>query len=1088
MTAKKIDAILEELSEAIVFTEPDDMSALADLHTRLQEVAQSPGKPGRDLPGTAALAAARLVELIILEEAGDATASLEAVGETVSALLAVHRDGRSIEEVQFPEALHLGPAGEASSGGTFSALSLPANVDETILGDFLARQGGVMEEMESLILELERGEDEESFDGFRRLIHTIKGEAGLLGLTAVERLCHATEDALDANPAQQMIDSLLLVKDWLTGAFEAYSEGQVPSSDPPDPTPGAQAAAPETADAAAQAESSAELPPSEPVPAAQEPSSALDASFGAAIEAVSGVEADDMPALASIHTSLGELAEKVEAQGRADVKSALDVAAATIEDIILEEAARPDAALLAIRDSLASLQKAIREGSALEAAAPAPEPTPPEPEAPVEETVSDEPVYLSEGDADLLKDFVAEAMEHLDASDVHLLTLESDPDDKDSIDAVFRAFHTIKGVAGFLTLPNVQSLAHEAETLLDKVRKRELVIQGAVIDVIFESVDTLKQLMADVTTALVTGGPLAPLATLPTLLAAIKTASAGGEPLEEKPVPEDLVLEGDKRLGDLLVESGAADPEGVEAALEKQKDAPKAPKLGEILVGDAAASSADVDKALAIQEDDPTQGKIGDILVSSGSANEEDVQAALDKQSEAPAGPKLGEILVRSGEAGAKDVAKALRTQKAVARQTVHIKEAVKVDADRLDNLVDLIGELVIAESMVALSPELQDGVSQALGRHINQLDKITRELQEMGMTLRMVPVRATFHKMARLVRDLAKKADKKVDFVMVGEDTELDKTVVDKIGDPLVHMVRNAVDHGLESDPEQRRSAGKPRAGRIELRAFHRGGNIYIEISDDGRGLDREAILAKARERGLIHEEDTLEDREIWNLIFEPGFSTAKAVTDVSGRGVGMDVVRRNIEQLRGRVEIDSREGSGTTFSIRLPLTLAIIEGMVIRCGGQRFVLPTISVQQLMRPDDADYTSAFKTDEMLMVQGSLVPFYRLATLFDIPDAITDREKGVVIVVENDEQLIALLVDEVLGQQQTVIKPLGETFGMASGVVGGAIMPDGTVGLILDASGLITLAHETPRKPSARSLTQEISAQKPARRPQDEAP
>lgn len=1073
MTGRRIDAILEELSEAIVFTEPDDMSALAGLHTRLQEVAESPQEKSQESCGTVALAAARLVELIILEDAPDPVASLEAVGETVTGLLSVFRDGRSFGEVAFPEALQLAGEAPAPAGGTYSALSLPANVDETILTDFLARQGGVMEEMETLILEIERSDDAESFDALRRLIHTIKGEAGLLGLSAVERFCHTTEDALDANTHADMIDPLLAVKDWLAGAFQSYSSGRAPTTEPPDPTPGAQAAsaesaasAPEETESAAPAtkETESAAPATEEADGAQD----LNAGFDGLLQSFTGIEADDMPVLAAIHTALGELGEGLEKAGRSDVKEALETVSGTVESIILEEASNPDAVIAGLRETIASLQKAVHEGVALAppalVAEAAPESEAPEAAKKPEVEVSSEPVYLNDGDAELLRDFVAEATEHLDASDVHLLTLESDPENKDAIDAVFRAFHTIKGVAGFLTMPNVQALAHESENLLDKARKHEILLQGAAIDVIFESVDSLKQLIQDVSSSLASGDPLAPMHSLPALLANIRAAASGERAAEERPESVDASLTPDARLGDILVESGAADSEDVESALQKQKAAPQPSKLGEILVNESVASRADVEQALETQRDDPAQGKIGEILVESGAADPAYVEAALKKQQETPPNPKLGEILVQSGDAKAGDVAKALRTQKAAVKHAVQVREAVKVDADRLDNLVDLIGELVIAESMVIMSPELQDDHSQDLGRHISQLDKITRELQEMGTTLRMIPVRATFQKMARLVRDLAKKADKKVEFVMIGEDTELDKTVVDKIGDPLVHMVRNAVDHGLESDADVRRAAGKPRAGKVTLRAYHKGGNIYIEVTDDGRGLDRNAILAKAIERNLIPEGEVPEDREIYNLVFEPGFSTAKKVTDVSGRGVGMDVVRRNIEQLRGRVDIDSQKGVGTTFSIRLPLTLAIIEGMVIRCGSQRFVLPTISVQRLMRPGDSDYTSAFQRDEMLMVQGSLVPFYRLANLFDIPDAIVDREKGVVIVVESDEQLMALLVDEVLGQQQTVIKPLGETFGLAAGVAGGAIMPDGNVGLILDASGLIKQAHEMPKK------------------------
>jgi two-component system chemotaxis sensor kinase CheA len=312
---------------------------------------------------------------------------------------------------------------------------------------------------------------------------------------------------------------------------------------------------------------------------------------------------------------------------------------------------------------------------------------------------------------------------------------------------------------------------------------------------------------------------------------------------------------------------------------------------------------------------------------------------------------------------------------------------------------------------------------------------------------------------MARLVRDLGKKANKPVEFVMAGEDTELDKTVVDRIGDPLVHMIRNAVDHGLEADPEDRKRAGKPETGRVELRAYHKGGNIYIEVEDDGRGLDREAILAKARERGVVDDSDVLSDREIFNLIFEPGFSTAKKVTDVSGRGVGMDVVRRNIEALRGQVEIRSEPGKGSVFIIRLPLTLAIIDGMVIRVGLERYIIPTLSVVMSIRPDKKDLSTVLQRGEMLALQGSLIPLFRLGRLFSVDGAEQDPTKSLVIIVEDDGERTGLVTDELLGQQQIVIKTLGETMRGIPGVSGGAIMPDGQVGLILDVGGLVKLAN-----------------------------
>jgi two-component system chemotaxis sensor kinase CheA len=294
----------------------------------------------------------------------------------------------------------------------------------------------------------------------------------------------------------------------------------------------------------------------------------------------------------------------------------------------------------------------------------------------------------------------------------------------------------------------------------------------------------------------------------------------------------------------------------------------------------------------------------------------------------------------------------------------------------------------------------------------------------------------------------------------MSGEDTELDKSLVDQIGDPLVHIIRNAMDHGIES-PEERREAGKPETGRVALRAFHEGGNIFIEVEDDGRGLDREAILSKARQQGIIENGDELSDEEVWRLIFRPGFSTTEEVTDVSGRGVGMDVVTKNIEAMRGHVEIDSSPGEGSTFSIRLPLTLAIIDGMVIRVGEERYVLPTLSIEQSVRPSEEDISSVLQTGQMLDFQGQDIPMYHLGRLFEIPGAEPDPTEALVVVVETEDRLIGLVTDELLGQQQIVIKSLGGSLQKLPGMAGGAIMPDGNVALILDIGGMIKLAENT---------------------------
>jgi two-component system chemotaxis sensor kinase CheA len=408
-----------------------------------------------------------------------------------------------------------------------------------------------------------------------------------------------------------------------------------------------------------------------------------------------------------------------------------------------------------------------------------------------------------------------------------------------------------------------------------------------------------------------------------------------------------------------------------------------------------------------------------------------------------------------------------LVTASSSGEETTVLKESVRVDAQRLDRLVDLIGELVIAESMVSQSGELRSLTHGLLGRSVSQLDKITRELQQIGMSLRMVPVRPLFQKMARLARDLSRKLAKPVEFTTSGEEIEIDKAIVNCVTDALVHILRNALDHGIERDADERARAGKAEVGRLELRAAHREGSIVIEVEDDGAGLDRAAILAKGIEKGLVRKGDNLNDEEVFRLIFLPGFSTAKVITELSGRGVGLDVVRTSVEALRGRIEVHSRRGRGTLFRIRLPLTLAIIDGMVIRAGRERFIVPTLSITRLVRPEASQRSTSMERGELLTIQDDLIPQFRLRRLLDVNAAPGNPDSEVVVVVEESGRRVGLLADEVLGQQQIVIKSLGLNLEGVHGISGGVILPDGQVGLILDVAAL--LAQSTaPLQESAR--------------------
>lgn len=475
-------------------------------------------------------------------------------------------------------------------------------------------------------------------------------------------------------------------------------------------------------------------------------------------------------------------------------------------------------------------------------------------------------------------------------------------------------------------------------------------------------------------------------------------------------------------------------------------------ELLRILADPDAAGFVDGSVAVA----DPPS-RLGDLLVADGKADREVVEATA-----AGADRPLGEALVRSGAADLKDVAQALRKQQQQRASNAESSSdsSVRVRTDRLDSLIDMIGELVIAQSMIAQDPTVATSDDDQFGRKITHAGKIVRELQELSVGLRMVPLKSAFQKMARLVRDVAKKSGKQVEFITEGEDTEIDRNMVDIIADPLVHMIRNAVDHGIEK-PDVREANGKEPTGVVSLAAYHAGGNVVVALRDDGKGLDRARILQKALERGLIGPDRVLTDSEVFGLIFAPGFSTADQVTDLSGRGVGMDVVKRNIESLRGRVDIASEAGAGSTFSIRLPLTLAITDGMTVRVADERYILPTVNIEMSFRPQpDALFTVSGR-GEMVMQRGELLPIVRLHRLFNIGGAEQDPTNALLVIVGFGEQRCALLVDELLGQQQAVAKSLGDGIGKVHGISGGAILGDGRVGLILDAGEIVSLARES---------------------------
>jgi two-component system chemotaxis sensor kinase CheA len=559
-------------------------------------------------------------------------------------------------------------------------------------------------------------------------------------------------------------------------------------------------------------------------------------------------------------------------------------------------------------------------------------------------------------DPELLLDFVLESREHLANIEAQILTLERDPHGPEALNAAFRGFHTIKGLAGFLELWEIQRVAHEVETVLDRARNAQLTVTADAIDVILESADDLRRRVAHVESAL------------------------KSEP-SEPPARNDSLL---GRIRALYSEpAGIRDSGAVEAGKDEEAPRPALPAVP-------------------------------------GSSSEAVAQGAPAADSD----NRRGETM------------------------------AVRVDTAKLDFLVDMAGEMVIAQSLVRHDPDLAALNTPRLQRNMAQLTRITGEVQKTAMAMRLVPIGPLFQRMARMVRDLSRQFGKPVEMETQGDEIELDRNIVQELTDPLMHMVRNSLDHGIES-PQERERLGKNPVARLLLKGRHQAGQVVIEIADDGRGLDRGRIVEKAIQKGLIATGEGLQDSEVFNLIFQPGFTTAAQITSVSGRGVGMDVVRRHIEKLRGRVEIRSVAGRGATFALKLPLTLAIIDGLVVGVGRERYIAPLFAVREVLRPSREILWTVQQRAEMALLRGDLLPVTRLYRKFHVTPRSEDPLEGVLLVAEVEGRRACLLVDELIGKQEVVIKALGDTFKTATGIAGGAILGDGRVGLILDLERLV---------------------------------
>lgn len=657
---------------------------------------------------------------------------------------------------------------------------------------------------------------------------------------------------------------------------------------------------------------------------------------------------------------------------------------------------------------------------------------------------------------DIVRDFLSESNENLDRLDQELVQLESNPTSKPLLDSIFRTIHTIKGSCGFLGFTHLQTVAHTGESLLSKLRDGEFVLNPEITSGLLAMVDAIRKMLGEIQSTEHDGDT-----DYPDLLARLKQLQAGKkEPVPEvaKPAPVPPASALPPGAGIRIIEAGTAPAPSPVAANPAPPDVP--------------ASTAPVPDSAAAQFR-PSAAKIGGVLVDRGSVTPDDLALALQEQERGDR-RRLGEILVALGLCHPEEVDAAQKIIESRAHQA-SAAETVRVGVDLLDTLMNLVGELVLARNqLLQASACVEDGPLQSVSQRMNL---IVTEVQEQVMKTRMQPISNVWNKFPRTVRDLALNCGKEVRLEMEGQNTELDRTIIEAIKDPLTHLVRNAIDHGIET-PEARRKVGKDPMGCLTLRAFHEGGRVNLEIRDDGAGLNVDRLLKKAIERGLVTEQQakSMAERDVFNLIFLPGFSTAEKVTNVSGRGVGMDVVRTNVEKISGTIDLQSAVGKGTTVRVSIPLTLAIVPALIVNSRDERFAIPQVSVLELVGLDNG---SAGHQIELVhgapvyRLRGNLLPLVYLDRELHVAtaDRATSAMAGSIVVLQAESRQFGLVVDDILDTQEIVVKPLGEQLKGISAFSGATIMGDGRVALILDVVGL---AHRARVVSEAREAAQEV--------------
>ncbi len=679
--------------------------------------------------------------------------------------------------------------------------------------------------------------------------------------------------------------------------------------------------------------------------------------------------------------------------------------------------------------------------------------------------------------------FFEEAGENLDQMEQMLLDLDLETADDEELNAIFRCAHSIKGGGATFGFADVAELTHQMESLLDKLRRHELKPSSPMVDVLLESSDALRSLLAR------HQGSDAPAPETASLVERIRVLASGAAPVAAPPAPAPLAApapvpvvsapaapatDGTRHLE--LHIGPMSNPEQADAILELFRDIvglgtiqtmPCSDEAMRVFAVETTSTDGDLIDLLAfhvakeqVRIVDLAQQASGTSAASPSSALHEDAgfglfddpQPVVSQPMPATAPPAA---VPPPPPAAARSAPLAAKVEAKPAAQAAQLESStLRVSVSKVDQLINLVGELVITQAMLAQNSRALDPVvNQQLLAGLADLDRNTRDLQESVMSIRMIPMSVVFSRFPRMLRDLAGKLGKKVELITHGEATELDKGLIEKITDPLTHLIRNSCDHGIEM-PDTRIANGKPETGTVTLSAAHQGGSILIEIKDDGKGLNREVLLAKAREKG-IDAPDTMTDGEVWMLIFAPGFSTADVVTDVSGRGVGMDVVKKNIAALNGTVEIESRAGKGMKVVVRLPLTLAIMDGMSVRVSDEVYILPLSSVVESFQVKTGEINTVAQGAQLVKVRDEYMPVIELERVFDVPRSDHSNANTIMVVIEAEGSRVAVVVDELLGQQQVVIKNLESNYRKVPNVSGATILGDGKVALILDTSGLI---------------------------------